>query len=112
MGVRKARMEHWTPRTKKRPASYKHRIANNGTAPIGFISESFAKYTPFSLAETSIVPAVTLTNNTYAEPRVRFSYDKHRVTLEAKGITSITAVSTVIFNSCDNSSWADAYLEK
>lgn len=100
-----------------RPASYKHRIANSGIAPIVLIHESFTRYARFSLAgRTSIVPVLTLTTNAYAyayaEPWVRFSDDKHRVSVEAKGITFMTAIFTVILSSGDHSSWADAYLEK
>jgi len=98
-----------------RPASYKHRIANSGIAPIVLIHESFTRYARFSLAgRTSIVPVLTLTTNAYAyaEPWVRISDDKHRVSVEAKGITSMTAVSTVIFNSGDHSSLAEAFPAK
>ena len=79
------------------------------------IQESITRYARFSLAgRASIVPVLTLTTNAYAyaEPWVRISDDKHRVSVEAKGITFMTAISTVILSSGDHSSWADAYLEK
>ena len=97
------------PQTIWRPASYKHRIANSDTAPIGFFSESIAKYTPFSLAETSIVAAVTLANT---ELRGCFSDDKYWVIVTVEGIASTTAVSKMFLNGGHHAGWVDGFLEK
>ena len=54
--------------------------------------------TRLSRAGTSIVLAATLTTIAPAKPWARFSDDARQVIVEAEGITSMAAVSTVIFN--------------